>query len=217
MKLFRKILALFLAMLLTVVPPPASPITASFAVEAMMQDSQWARCRRDRSRWSCGWLVASGKMDEYYPPHGAPSVLPTAPVAMAEPLQNCWDGSVIPASQTCPPRVFGPFLVFFDLDSDEITPAAVGTLDRAALDYQMTGGVSVILAGHTDGSEEPAIELSERRAINVRAFLAGRGVPDAAITTQAFGDARPLVDVPEGAREPQNRRVEITFEPSPQN
>nr|MDP9415782.1 flagellar motor protein MotB [Pseudomonadota bacterium] len=41
----------------------------------------------------------------------------------------------------------------------------------------------------------------------------GRGVPDGAITTEAFGESRPLVETADGVREPQNRRVEITFGP----
>ncbi len=44
-------------------------------------------------------------------------------------------------------------------------------------------------------------------------YLAGRGVPDGSITTEAFGESRPLVDTADGVREPQNRRVEITFGP----
>ena len=33
------------------------------------------------------------------------------------------------------------------------------------------------------------------------------------ITTEAFGESRPLVETADGVREPQNRRVEITFGP----
>jgi outer membrane protein OmpA-like peptidoglycan-associated protein len=45
----------------------------------------------------------------------------------------------------------------------------------------------------------------------VKSYLAGKGVPDASIVTEAFGESRPLVDTADGVREPQNRRVEITF------
>ncbi|MEA3048644.1 MAG: OmpA-OmpF porin, family, partial [Sphingomonadales bacterium] len=33
------------------------------------------------------------------------------------------------------------------------------------------------------------------------------------MTTQAFGESRPLVETADGVREPQNRRVEITYGP----
>ena len=73
----------------------------------------------------------------------------------------------------------------------------------------------VTLAGHADrsGSDAYNVGLSQRRANNVRSYLAGRGVPDGSITTEAFGESRPLVDTADGVREPQNRRVEITFGP----
>jgi len=130
-------------------------------------------------------------------------------------MQTCWDGSSIPADQTCPPRPVGPFIVFFDWDKDEITPQAAAILDNAASAYQSTGQASVVLAGHADrsGSDAYNVGLSQRRANNVRSYLAGRGVPDGSMTTEAFGESRPLVDTADGVREPQNRRVEITFGP----
>jgi outer membrane protein OmpA-like peptidoglycan-associated protein len=33
------------------------------------------------------------------------------------------------------------------------------------------------------------------------------------MTTEAFGEGRPLVETADGVREPQNRRVEITYGP----
>ena len=41
--------------------------------------------------------------------------------------------------------------------------------------------------------------------------MATKGVPDGVMSTEAFGESRPLVDTADGVREPQNRRVEITF------
>ena len=133
-------------------------------------------------------------------------------------MQTCWDGSSIPADQTCPPRPVGPFIVFFDWDKDEITPQAAAILDNAAQAYQTTGQAQVMLAGHADrsGSDAYNVGLSQRRANNVRSYLAGRGVPDGSMTTEAFGESRPLVDTADGVREPQNRRVEITFGPGSQ-
>jgi OOP family OmpA-OmpF porin len=133
-------------------------------------------------------------------------------------VKNCPDGSSIPVAQECPRQQViypGPFIVFFDWDKDEITPAAAAILDNAAAGYQQVGSASVVLAGHADrsGSDEYNVGLSQRRANNVRAYLAGRGVPDAAITSEAYGESRPLVDTADGVREPQNRRVEITFGP----
>lgn len=130
--------------------------------------------------------------------------------------KTCPNGAVILATDACPePAPIGPFIVFFDWDKDEITPQAAGILDNAASAYQQTGAASVTLAGHADrsGSDAYNVGLSQRRANNVRSYLAGRGVPDGSISTEAFGESRPLVDTADGVREPQNRRVEITFGP----
>ena len=140
-----------------------------------------------------------------------------APPAPPPPdTKTCPNGAVILATDACPePAPIGPFIVFFDWDKDEITPQAAGILDNAAGAYQQTGRASVTLAGHADrsGSDAYNVGLSQRRANNVRSYLAGRGVPDGSITTEAFGESRPLVDTADGVREPQNRRVEITFGP----
>ena len=42
-----------------------------------------------------------------------------------------------------------------------------------------------------------------------------KGVPEAAMTAQGFGETNLLVQTADGVREPQNRRVEITFSGAP--
>lgn len=125
----------------------------------------------------------------------------------------CPNGTTVPAGQTCP--IPGPFIIFFDWDRDEITPAAAAILDNAAEQYRQTGNAQVVLAGHADrsGSDQYNVGLSQRRADNTRRYLAGRGIPDGVMRTEAFGESRPLVETADGVREPQNRRVEITFGP----
>lgn len=154
---------------------------------------------------------------------GAPPAPPPPPVEAPPPppppaTQTCPDGSVILATETCPAPVVvpaGPFIVFFDWDQSDITPEAAAILDNAAAAYAQTGSAQVMLAGHADrsGSASYNVGLSQRRADAVRAYLAGRGVPDGSISTSAFGEERPLVQTEDGVREPQNRRVEITFGP----
>ena len=74
-----------------------------------------------------------------------------------------------------------------------------------------------MLYGHTDrlGAASDNLALSRRRANSVRAGLIHRGLPEGLITTEASGETRPLVETEDGAREPQNRRVEISFGPGP--
>jgi OOP family OmpA-OmpF porin len=119
----------------------------------------------------------------------------------------------------CPPAAVtpGPFLVFFDWDKSLITAEAASILDRAAEQFAATGQTSVVLAGHTDtsGNADYNMRLSQRRADAVKAYLAGKGVPESAMATEAFGQTRLLVETPDNVREPQNRRVEITFSGAP--
>ena len=146
-----------------------------------------------------------------------PSPPVDVPVVVAPPETKVCpnNGPTILATDTCPVRVVGPFMVFFDWDKDEITPQAAAILDNAASAYATTGQAQVQLAGHADrsGSDEYNVGLSQRRAANVRSYLTGRGIPDGVITSEAFGESRPLVETADGVREPQNRRVEITFGP----
>ncbi len=146
----------------------------------------------------------------------------TCPVPPPPPVQ-CPDGTTVPAGTACPvpppptttPVPVGPFIVFFDWDRADITPQAAAILDNAAAQYQQSGQARVMLAGHADrsGPADYNVGLSQRRADAVRQYLAGRGIPASALTTEAFGESRPLVETADGVREPQNRRVEITFGP----
>ena len=118
-------------------------------------------------------------------------------------------GAVVVAPAPIP----GPFIVFFDWDRSDITPEAASILDNAAAAYQQTGSANVTLAGNADksGSDQYNVGLSQRRADAVRSYMVGRGIPDGTISTEAFGEGRPLVETADGVREPQNRRVEINF------
>ncbi|MBC7799821.1 MAG: OmpA family protein [Gemmatimonadaceae bacterium] len=131
----------------------------------------------------------------------------TPPVTPPQPLPPCPPAAVTP----------GPFLVFFDWDRSMITAEAASILDRAAEQFAATGQTSVMLAGHADksGKDDYNVALSQRRAEAVKAYMATKGVPDAAMAMEGFGESRPLVDTADGVREPQNRRVEITFSGAP--
>jgi outer membrane protein OmpA-like peptidoglycan-associated protein len=47
----------------------------------------------------------------------------------------------------------------------------------------------------------------------VRTYLESKGVSAGAIASEAFGETAPLVQTADGEREPQNRRVEVTYGP----
>ena len=109
----------------------------------------------------------------------------------------------------------GPYIVFFDWDKSDVTPEAATILDSAIGAYANCESVPIMLAGYTDrsGSTQYNMGLSERRNASVRSYLTARGIPDGAITSQAFGESNPRVPTADGVRELQNRRVEITYGP----
>ena len=139
------------------------------------------------------------------PPPPAPVAAPPAPPP--------------PAPPPPPPPVVkcnsGPFIVFFDWDKADITPEAAGVLDNAVTAYANCGSAAIMLAGHADrsGTATYNVGLSERRNQAVQGYLVNQGVAGSRITAQAFGEANPRVPTADGVREPQNRRVEITYGP----
>jgi outer membrane protein OmpA-like peptidoglycan-associated protein len=109
----------------------------------------------------------------------------------------------------------GPYIVFFDWDKSNLRPDAASVLDNAVAQYSNCGTAKVMLAGHADksGSATYNVGLSQRRNATVRSYLESKGVAGGAIATEAFGETAPLVQTADGEREPQNRRVEVTYGP----
>jgi outer membrane protein OmpA-like peptidoglycan-associated protein len=109
----------------------------------------------------------------------------------------------------------GPYIVFFDWDKSNLRPDAASVLDNAVAQYTNCGNAKVMLAGHADksGTATYNVGLSQRRNSTVRSYLESKGVAGGAITSEAFGETAPLVQTADGEREPQNRRVEVTYGP----
>ena len=109
----------------------------------------------------------------------------------------------------------GPYIVFFDWDKSNLRPDAASVLDNAVAQYASCGNARVMLAGHADksGSASYNVGLSQRRNATVRSYLESNGVSGSAISTEAFGETAPLVQTADGEREPQNRRVEVSYGP----
>jgi len=92
-------------------------------------------------------------------------------------------------------------------------------LDSAVSAYANCASVPIVLAGHADrsGSARYNVGLSERRNTETRGYLSDRGISDASITTEAFGESQNRVSTSDGVRELQNRRVEINYGPGSGN
>ncbi len=105
------------------------------------------------------------------------------------------------------------YLVFFDFDKYDINPGAAAVLDSVAQEVRSRTINGLHVVGHADKSGTNAynMRLATRRANAVKDALVARGLDGATITTESRGEENPLVDTPDGVREPANRRGEITF------
>jgi outer membrane protein OmpA-like peptidoglycan-associated protein len=113
-----------------------------------------------------------------------------------------------------PPRAAGePAIVFFDWGKPNIRGEDEAVLDKIAERWAATPSARLVVSGHSDrsGSAGANLRTSKRRAIEVGDYLARRGVSGSAITIEAYGEQRPIVETEDGVREVQNRRVEIRF------
>ncbi len=104
------------------------------------------------------------------------------------------------------------FVVMFDYDDSELTGDASEKLASAVAYAGGIDNAKISVSGHTDraGENDYNSALAKVRAEVVADALKKAGVDEASIRVASFGEARPAVPTPDGARSPQNRRVEIT-------
>ena len=70
------------------------------------------------------------------------------------------------------------------------------------------------IGGHTDsqGSDEYNLKLSKERAASVREFLVSKGIPASRLTSEGYGESRPIATNNTAAGRQENRRVEISLD-----
>jgi len=103
-------------------------------------------------------------------------------------------------------------IVFYEWDSAQTPDSATPTIQAAAHNLATCGWKGLSVAGHADRSGSDAYNdgISRRRAEAVAQLLIGQGAPGSQIEVTSFGEREPRVPTPDGERNPQNRRVEIT-------
>lgn len=100
--------------------------------------------------------------------------------------------------------------VLFDVDKYDLRPEAQETLNQLAKLLTEAGITAFEIDGHTDSNADDAYNqtLSENRANAVKEYLKAQGVT-AEITTQGYGESRPVATNETAEARQQNRRVEI--------
>jgi outer membrane protein OmpA-like peptidoglycan-associated protein len=105
-----------------------------------------------------------------------------------------------------------PFLnIYFDWDKYILTPDSVFKLDNFIDKYLNSDFKSILIVGHADSeySEDYSLRISEARANSTKEYLVRNGIADTAIKTIAVGKNCPAVEIPNGGRAAENRRVEV--------
>jgi peptidoglycan-associated lipoprotein len=84
--------------------------------------------------------------------------------------------------------------VFFELDSDELSPVAQKTLEENAGVLKAYPSWTVTIEGHCDerGTPEYNLALGERRAVTARAYLVSLGIAADRLRTVSYGREFPF-------------------------
>jgi outer membrane protein OmpA-like peptidoglycan-associated protein len=101
----------------------------------------------------------------------------------------------------------------FANDSDKLVGGSTRVLDQAVKALAEYPAVRLEIQGHTDdkGSREHNIDLSQRRAEAVRAYLVSKGVAENRVEAKGYGPDRPAVAGTTAAARAKNRRVEFVI------
>ncbi|HEU4561087.1 MAG TPA: OmpA family protein [Longimicrobium sp.] len=102
-------------------------------------------------------------------------------------------------------------IVFFEYDSDEITPTAEDKLTTKAAILRANPSLRLRVEGHADqrGSTEYNLALGQRRAEAVRAYLVNLGIDGGRLVTTSYGKERPLMEGEDEEAWARNRRAEF--------
>ena len=101
--------------------------------------------------------------------------------------------------------------VYFDYDRDLVRDDAKADLDAKAAILGVNPTVTMLIVGHTDeqGTSEYNLALGQRRAAQVKRYLAAKGLNEGRFATQSMGDTQPAARGTDEASYQRNRRAEF--------
>lgn len=99
----------------------------------------------------------------------------------------------------------------FEFGKADIKKDSFPYLDNLADTLLKAKNWTIEIQGHTDdkGSDEYNMNLSKKRAEEVKKYLVSKGVNAQTITATGFGESKPLVPNDSDANREKNRRVEF--------
>ncbi len=103
--------------------------------------------------------------------------------------------------------------ILFDYDKSSIRKDSYGALQSIADIMKEYPGSDFLIEGHTDsrGSDSYNMKLSKERAASVRDYLISIGMDASRLTSEGYGEERPIATNNTAAGRQQNRRVEISL------
>jgi outer membrane protein OmpA-like peptidoglycan-associated protein len=103
--------------------------------------------------------------------------------------------------------------VLFETGRSELKTGSVMELGQLVTFLRQQTDRTVVIEGHTDsvGGEAANLQLSERRADAVRAYLVSQGIDASRVRASGMGEAAPVATNDTSAGRQQNRRVEIVI------
>jgi len=101
--------------------------------------------------------------------------------------------------------------IHFDTDKADLKAGAGKTLEEVVKLLKNLPELAIEIQGHTDstGGDEHNLELSRRRAATVRSYLLLYGIAGERLTTNGFGESKPVGDNDTDEGRALNRRVEL--------
>jgi outer membrane protein OmpA-like peptidoglycan-associated protein len=102
--------------------------------------------------------------------------------------------------------------IYFDSGKDIVKPESYGSVKEIAAVLKENPEVKIMIVGHTDsdGNDAMNLDLSKRRAANVKNYLVKEfGIGAERISTDGMGETQPLVPNSSVENKAKNRRVEF--------
>ena len=103
--------------------------------------------------------------------------------------------------------------MLFETGKDVIMPSSYQALNELASIMNKNTASKLHLEGHTDnvGNDANNMDLSDRRAKAVRAYLGAKGISTERITAVGYGETRPKTTNVTVEGRQKNRRVEMNI------
>ena len=103
--------------------------------------------------------------------------------------------------------------IFFQQSKYYLTTSSYPELLRLIRIMKDYPTVEIKLSGHTDNQGDPALnlKLSQDRVNEVKKYLGSHGIKTERVTTEGFGDTKPLASNDQEETRSKNRRVEFTI------